>query len=58
MYFGASRHDEWVAVERAQLTARLCERAGARTSIEIYEDRVHHINDRAVRGLAKLLAAV
>jgi phospholipase/carboxylesterase len=58
MYFGASRHDEWVAIERAELTARMCERAGARASIEIYEDRVHHINDRAVSALAKLLTAV
>ena len=58
MYFGASRHDEWVAIERAELTARVCERAGARTSIDIYEDRLHHINDRAVSGLATLLATV
>jgi predicted esterase len=58
MYFGCSRYDEWIAIERAQLTARAFERAGARAILEIYEDRVHHINDHAVAALRKLLAAV
>lgn len=57
MYFGCSRHDEWVAIERAQLTAQVFARAGARPTVEVYEDLVHHINDRAVAGLGNLLAA-
>jgi phospholipase/carboxylesterase len=54
MFFGSSRHDEWIALERAQATARSFAAAGARTTVEIYDDRVHHVSDAAVDGLRRL----
>ena len=55
MFFGSSRYDEWIAVQRAHATAAAFERAGARLTLETYEDREHLINDRAVLGLRRLL---
>jgi predicted esterase len=57
MYFGLSRYDEWIALEDAEATARAFGDAGAAVTFETYEDRVHHIGDRAVAGLRALLAA-
>lgn len=57
MFFAVSRYDEWVALEDAEATARAFERSGARVAFEVYEDRVHHINDRAVAGVGALLTA-
>lgn len=58
MFFGVSRHDEWIALKDAQATASAFAQAGAAVAFEAYEDRVHHINDRAVAGLRRLLARV
>jgi predicted esterase len=55
MYFGVSRHDEWIALEDARASAEAFERAGARVTFETYDDRVHHVSDRAVAGLRALL---
>jgi phospholipase/carboxylesterase len=55
MFFALSRFDEWIALADAQATAEAFERAGATVTFETYEDRVHHINDRAVAGLRALL---
>ncbi len=55
MFFGFSRYDEWIAPERAHGTARAFAAAGARVTVETYQDREHHINDAAVRGLRRLL---
>jgi predicted esterase len=55
MFFGLSRHDEWVALEDAQATANAFAASGAAVAFETYDDRVHHINDRAVAGLRALL---
>ncbi len=55
MFFGFSRYDEWIAPERAHDTARAFAAAGAQVTVETYEDREHHINDRAVAGLRRLL---
>jgi predicted esterase len=57
MFFGLSRYDEWIALEDATDTAHAFEQAGAVVVFETYEDRVHHINDRAVAGLRALLTA-
>jgi predicted esterase len=57
MYFGSSRYDEWVALADAEATARAFEEAGAVVVFEAYDDRVHHINDRAVAGLRALLTS-
>lgn len=57
MFFAASRYDEWVALEDAQATARAFERSGAKVAFEVHDDRVHHINDRAIGGLRALLSA-
>jgi predicted esterase len=57
MFFAVSRYDEWVALEDAQATARAFERSGATVAFEVYDDRVHHINDHAVQGIRALLSA-
>jgi predicted esterase len=57
MFFAVSRHDAWVALGDAQATARAFERSGAAVAFEVHDDRVHHINDRAVAGLRGLLTA-
>lgn len=57
MFFGSSRHDAWITLERAQVTARAFEQAGAAVTVEVYDDREHFINDRAVEGLRRLLLA-
>ena len=54
MYFGISRHDEWIALEDARASADALERAGAVVTFETYEDRVHHVSDAAVAGLRAL----
>jgi phospholipase/carboxylesterase len=55
MFLCASRHDDWIALDDALATARAFEAAGANVTFETYEDRAHHINDRAVDGLRRLL---
>ncbi len=57
MFFGLSRYDEWIALSDAKATARAFEQSGAVVAFEVYEDRVHHINDRAVAGLRAMLTA-
>jgi phospholipase/carboxylesterase len=56
MYFGISRYDEWIALEQAEATARAFETAGAHVTLEVYDDREHHVSDRAVAGLKGLFA--
>jgi phospholipase/carboxylesterase len=58
MFLCASRHDDWIALDDALATARAFEAAGANVTFEIYEDRAHHINDRAIEGLRRLLQDV
>ena len=58
MFFGLSRVDEWIILADARATAYAFERAGAMVTFETYDDRVHHINDRAVAGLRALLTGV
>lgn len=55
MFFGASRHDEWIRPERVRATAEAFAGAGARVTLEVYDDREHHVNDAAVAGLRRLL---
>ena len=57
MFFASSRYDEWIAPADARATAEAFERAGAMVRFETYDDREHHINDRAVAGLRALLTA-
>jgi phospholipase/carboxylesterase len=57
MFFGSSRHDEWITLERAQVTANAFAQAGAAVTFEVYDDREHLINDRAVNGLRRLLGS-
>lgn len=57
MFFGLSRHDEWIALEDARATAEAFARAGASVTFETYEDREHRVNDEAVAGLRELLGA-
>jgi predicted esterase len=58
MFFGSSRYDAWIEVERAHATAQAFAQAGAETTLETYEDRIHYVSDAAVDGLRRLLAAV
>jgi phospholipase/carboxylesterase len=46
------------ALDDAVATARAFEAVGASVTFETYEDRAHHINDRAVDGLRRLLRGV
>ena len=55
MFLCASRYDDWIALDDALGTARAFEAAGASVTFETYEDRAHHINDRAVEGVRRLL---
>jgi predicted esterase len=55
MFVALSRHDEWIALADARATAQAFERAGAAVAFETYDDREHHISDRAVAGLRTLL---
>ncbi|MGH2916202.1 MAG: alpha/beta hydrolase, partial [Solirubrobacteraceae bacterium] len=55
MLFGSSLHDEWVAFEDVRASAAAFAAAGARVTLERYEDRVHEIGERAVDGLRALI---
>ncbi len=57
MFLCASRYDDWIALDDALATARAFEAAGASVTFETYDDRAHHINDRAIEGLRRLLLA-
>ncbi|MBV9838396.1 MAG: dienelactone hydrolase family protein [Solirubrobacterales bacterium] len=57
MFFASSRHDEWVPLARARSTAEAFRRAGARLEFEVYDDREHHVSDRAVDGLRRLITS-
>ena len=57
MFFGASRHDEWIKLERVRATAEAFADAGAEVTVETYDDRRHHVNDDAVAGLRRLLSS-
>jgi phospholipase/carboxylesterase len=56
MFFGLSRHDQWIALEDARATAEAFARAGASVTFEAYEDPEHHVTDEAVAGLRALLS--
>ncbi len=58
MFLCASRYDDWIALDDALATARAFQAAGASVTFETYEDHGHHINDRAVEGLRRLLLGV
>jgi predicted esterase len=45
-------------VEDARAAARAFEAGGASVTFETYEDRAHHVNDRAIEGLRRLLLGV
>jgi phospholipase/carboxylesterase len=55
MFFGSSRYDEWITLARAQSAADAFARAGAAVTFEVFDDREHHVSDRAVAGLRRLL---
>jgi predicted esterase len=55
MFFGSSRFDEWITLARAQSAADAFARGGAAVTFEIFEGREHHVSDRAVAGLRRLL---
>jgi phospholipase/carboxylesterase len=55
VYMESSRHDEWVAPDDVEATAKALEAAGARVTLELSDDREHRIRDAAVAGVAALL---
>jgi phospholipase/carboxylesterase len=55
MFLCASRHDEWIGLDDAQATASAFDASGALVTFEAYDDPGHHISDRAVAGLRRLL---
>jgi predicted esterase len=52
----SSRHDEWVALERVEATARAFAAAGADVTLRVSGDREHGIGAEAVAGVRDLLA--
>jgi phospholipase/carboxylesterase len=56
MFFGASRHDEWIKPARVEATADAFAEAGAQVTLELYDDRAHLVNDQAVAGVRRLLS--
>jgi phospholipase/carboxylesterase len=56
VFMETSRHDEWVALERVEATARALEEAGARVELQVSDDREHRIRDAAVAGVRALLS--
>jgi phospholipase/carboxylesterase len=55
VFMETSRHDEWVALDDVEATARALEVAGARVTLEVSDDREHRIRDGAVAGVESLL---
>jgi phospholipase/carboxylesterase len=55
MFLCASRHDDWIEFDDARATARAFGVAGALVTFEAYDDHGHHISDRAIDGLRRLL---
>ena len=55
LHGSTSRHDEWVALDDVEATARALEAAGARVTLEVSDDREHRIRDAAVAGVRALL---
>ncbi len=55
VFMETSRHDEWVALEHVEATARALEAAGARVTLEVSDDREHRIRVEAVAGVRALL---
>jgi phospholipase/carboxylesterase len=55
VFMESSRHDEWVALEWVEATARALEAAGARVELQVADDREHRIRDAAVAGVRALL---
>jgi predicted esterase len=55
VFMESSRHDEWVALDDVEATARALEAAGARVTLEVSDDREHRIRDAAVAGVQELL---
>jgi phospholipase/carboxylesterase len=55
VFLGTARGDEWVPLEFVQATVEVLDRAGAATSVEIYEDTEHQINDAEVARLRDLI---
>jgi phospholipase/carboxylesterase len=56
VYMASSRFDSWVDLARVEATALAFERAGARVTLEIGDERDHGIADSALAGVADLLA--
>ena len=55
VFMETSRHDDWVALEYVEATARAFEAAGARVELEVSDDREHRIRAGAVAGVRALL---
>lgn len=56
-YICSSRHDPWIRLEDVEATAEAFAAAGAKVTLEVFDDLGHFVSDRAVAGLRKLLAA-
>jgi phospholipase/carboxylesterase len=57
LYICSSRHDTWVHLDDVEATAQAFAAAGARVTLEVFDDREHLVSDRAVAGLHELLTA-
>ena len=53
-----AREDAWVPLYRSEETAEALRGAGADVTVEIYEDKEHHINDAAIESIRSLLERV
>jgi phospholipase/carboxylesterase len=55
VFMESGRHDEWVALEHVEATARALEAGGASVELQVSDDREHRIRDAAVAGVRALL---
>lgn len=55
VFVSAGRHDEWIALEHIEATARAFEAAGARVEVALTDDPEHRITAEAVAGVRRLL---
>lgn len=58
VHVSCSRHDRWIALEHALDAATALERAGARVTTVVSDEREHHVSDAEAARLRELALAL
>ena len=58
VHISCSRHDGWIALEHALGAATALERAGARVTTVVSDEREHHVSDAEAVHLRELALAL